>query len=151
MASPTILGEVEARFRSDVALAGLMTVGATANPWMGEIPEGTLLPCCLIRHLGEIPDFHTKASGERPVLEKMRLQFLAYAVGAGAAEAIALAVKRRFDFCEAALNVTAATVIAFVRRNYELTANDQFRSPSGDLVFEANVEYEAWVQYAGAT
>jgi hypothetical protein len=127
----TLLGGLVAHFQGDTAL----TAAATGGIWVSQVPEGVQLPFVCLLHGGEVPDW----TFERDYVEDGEVQFLCYALGCAAAENIATLLKAAFDWTN--LTITNAISIQVERTNYQVSVTDLFRSPSGEIVYEAAVSY----------
>jgi hypothetical protein len=139
MATPTtLLGSLTARFEADATLASLVPSGV----WVSQVPEGTPLPFVVILHGGEVPEWYT----ERDYVEQGTVQFLCYAKGCAAAEAVATAVKDAFDWQPLTITGHNAASIEVRRTNYTVSATDMHRAADGEIVYEAAVEYQTLIR-----
>jgi uncharacterized protein DUF3168 len=132
----TLLGAIVERFTADFDLNAAVPSGI----WVSQIPEGKTLPFVCLIHGGEVPDW----TFEREYVEEGRVQFLCYAKGCAAAEAIATLIKTAFDW--QTVTITGAASIKVERVNYQVSSTELFRAPDGEIVYEALVEYIFWVR-----
>jgi hypothetical protein len=136
MSAPTLLGAIVNQFNASGALMAAVPSGI----WVSQVPETLPLPFVVLIHGGEVPDW----TFERDYLEDGQVQFLCYALGCAAAENIATLLKTAFDW--QSLMITNATSIQVERTNYLVSATDLFRAPSGEIVYEAMVEFHTRVK-----
>ncbi len=134
------MGALVAYFQADSVLQNLLVCGTNENPWTAEVPELKPLPVCCIMHNGEIPAWTTESLNS-PYTEETQVQFQVFAELAQNAEAIALAVKNRFDWANTALAVTNATDVSVARTNYTLSKVELVRSRKTEVVFMAALDY----------
>jgi hypothetical protein len=132
----TLLGAYVELFQASAAL----TAAATGGIWVGQIPETIVLPFVCLVHGGEVPNW----TFERDYVEDGQVQFLCYALTCEAAESLATLVKAAFDWQQ--LTIANALSIQVERVNYLVQPEDQFRSPSGEIVYRAMVEYHSRVR-----
>jgi hypothetical protein len=132
----TLLGAIVEKFSADFDL----TASVPSGIWVSQVPEGKALPFVALIHGGEVPDW----TFEREYVEEGSVQFLCYAQGCAAAEAIATLVKTAFDW--GTLTITGAVSIQLERTNYQVSSTELARSPTGEIVYEAMVEYRTIVR-----
>ena len=138
----TLLGILVDRFDDVPALVAAVPTGI----YVSQIPETKPLPYVVLVHGGEVPDWNF----QNEYVEEGRVQFYCYALTCQAVEEIATLVKSAYDWEEGSLVVTGgdavARAISLERTNYLVSITDLFRAPSGEVVYEALVEYQTRIR-----
>ncbi len=125
----TLLGALVERFDRS-SLVSTVSGGL----YVAEYPENTNIPFVVLVHQGEVPE----CTFEKAYTESGAVQFHCFAQGLAAAESIASGVKDLYDWC--VLDITGARNVSVRRVNYLVTL-EQLKSATGDLVFDARVDY----------
>jgi len=138
MSVASILGACVNQFQSDTVITALVPGGL----WLDEVPEDTSLlqqgPFGVLIHLGQVPE----PTFELPETDTDTVQFIFFAVGAAAAEAIATQMKTTFNK-EVQLNLTGTNFVSMRRTRFQLGA-EEIRTANNEKVWHALLEYEIW-------